>query len=270
MGGGSGCTAVFVVADVNGVDGYDLTIANIGDSRALLGRGGKTVELTEDHKPTNVGEQKRIVAAGGFVQAARVDGQLALSRAMGDSQYKQNASLPADEQKVIAKPDITKEKLGKNDFLLICCDGIFESFSNSEAVEFVANQLKTSDDLAMIMAKLLDAVLAAGSKDNMTAVLILPVDGTSYHKEKDEFLPGVFHEHRANTTFAQAYTTDARKHGYTLEEAMELLELNASKGYYKPSPVQSRGNFLLPFFAAAASGGLKDDDEGDDPSDTAQ
>lgn len=261
-GGGSGCTAVFVVADVNSADGYDLTISNIGDSRALLGRNGQTVALTEDHKPTNAGEMKRIQAAGGFVQAARVDGQLALSRAMGDSQYKTNLELPAEAQKVIPVPDVTKEKLKAGDFLLVCCDGIFESFTNEQAVKFVHEKLQTSDDLAMIMAQLLDAVLAAGSKDNMTAVLILPVDGTAYHKDEDEFLPGVFHEHRTNSSFADAYVADARRHGYTLDQAIALLDKNAASGYYKPTPIQSRGGFLFPFFAAAA-GGVKDDDEDD-------
>lgn len=266
MGGGSGCTAVFVIADTSSEDGYELTIANIGDSRALLGREGKTIELTEDHKPTNAGEMRRIQQAGGFVQAARVDGQLALSRAMGDSQYKQNTSLPADQQKVIPVPDITKEKLKKDDFLLICCDGIFESFTNSEAVDFVAKKLAEGQtDLAMIMAQLLDGVLAAGSKDNMTAILIQAVDGTGYRQEKDEFLPGVWHEHRTNATFADAYANDARKHGYTLEQAIELLDLNAQRGYYKPTPIQSRGaGFLFPFFQAAAAAGLKDDDDDDD------
>jgi serine/threonine protein phosphatase PrpC len=262
-GGGSGCTAVFVLADVSSADGYDLTVANIGDSRALIGRNGQTVALTEDHKPTNQGEMKRIQAAGGFVQAARVDGQLALSRAMGDSQYKTNTSLPADEQKVIPVPDVTKEKLKPGDFLLICCDGIFESFTNEQAVKFVHDKLQTSQDLAMIMAQLLDAVLAAGSKDNMTAVLILAEDGTSYHKDEDEFLPGVFHEHRTNSSFADAYVADARRQGYTLDQAIALLDKNAASGYYKPTPIQSRGGFLFPFFAAAG-GAVQDDDEDDE------
>lgn len=266
LGGGSGCTAVFVIVDTETGAGtpYHLTIANIGDSRALLGRAGTTVALTEDHKPTNAEEKARIEAAGGFVQAARVDGQLALSRAMGDSQYKGNSEIPDDQQKVIAVPDVTTETLGPNDFLLICCDGIFESFTNEEAVNFVAEKLKTNgDDPAMIMALLLDAVLHAGSKDNMTAVLVLPVDGSAYHQDKDEFLPGSFHEHRSNASFTEAYARDARQHGnMSLEEAVALLDKNAASGYYKPTAMQSRGfNFMNLVASVSGNGGLKDDDD---------
>jgi len=250
------------MVDTSTSDGFGLKIGNIGDSRALLCRGGQTIALTDDHKPTNEKERRRILAAGGFVESARVDGQLALSRAMGDSQYKTNIQLPADQQKVIAVPDMSVEKLGKDDFLLVCCDGIFESFTNEETVRFVHEKLKTCDDPAMVMALLLDAVLAAGSKDNMTALLILPTDGTSYHRDQEEFLPGIFQEHRANSSFTEAYTRDARAHGYTLEEAIALHEKNATSGYYRPTPIQSRG-FLFPFLAAAAAG-LKDDDEEDD------
>lgn len=268
VGGGSGCTAVFVIVDTEGGAGtpYKLTIANVGDSRALLGRAGTTVALTEDHKPTNSEEKARIEAAGGFVQAARVDGQLALSRAMGDSQYKGNKDIPDDQQKVIAVPDVTNETLGPNDFLLICCDGIFESFTNEEAVSFVAEKLKThADDPAMIMALLLDAVLHAGSKDNMTAVLILPIDGTDYNREKDEFLPGSFHEHRSNASFTEAYARDARQHGdMSLEEAITLLDKNVASGYYKPTAMQSRGfNFMNLVASVSGGAGLKEDDDDD-------
>jgi len=55
---------------------------------------GKQVELSFDHKPTNEGERTRIVEAGGTVEAGRVNGNLALSRALGDFEFKMNSSLP--------------------------------------------------------------------------------------------------------------------------------------------------------------------------------
>lgn len=83
-GPAAGCTAVVAV-----VLGQDLYVANAGDSRCVLCHGNITMKLTVDHKPTNPGEEKRIVDAGGFVTEGRVNGCLNLSRAIGDMNYKQ-------------------------------------------------------------------------------------------------------------------------------------------------------------------------------------
>lgn len=48
------------------------------------------VALSEDHKPENEFEKKRIEAAGGTVSENRVNGNLNLSRSLGDFEYKQN------------------------------------------------------------------------------------------------------------------------------------------------------------------------------------
>ena len=58
--------------------------ANSGDSRAVLCQKGNAIALSEDHKPNNPGEKARIQKAGHFVNEERVDGELALSRALGD------------------------------------------------------------------------------------------------------------------------------------------------------------------------------------------
>ena len=58
----AGCTAVVAV-----VKGNELWVANAGDSRAVLCRGGQALALSEDHKPQSETERNRITAAGGFV-----------------------------------------------------------------------------------------------------------------------------------------------------------------------------------------------------------
>jgi|TARA_B110000967_G_scaffold192323_1_gene218872 protein phosphatase 1G len=88
---GSTCVVAVVKGDV-------LTVANAGDSRAVLCRKGKAVPLSRDHKPMDSDERARIQNAGGFVQEGRVNGSLALSRAIGDLEYKQSRQLPADKQ----------------------------------------------------------------------------------------------------------------------------------------------------------------------------
>lgn len=49
------------------VKGQELWVANAGDSRAVLCRGGQALALSEDHKPQSETERNRITAAGGFV-----------------------------------------------------------------------------------------------------------------------------------------------------------------------------------------------------------
>lgn len=63
-------------------------IANCGDSRAVLCRNGEAAVCTMDHKPTVAAEKKRIQDAGGSVMIHRVNGSLAVSRALGDFEYK--------------------------------------------------------------------------------------------------------------------------------------------------------------------------------------
>ena len=76
--------------------------ANAGDSRAILVRKNvaskpEVVELSEDHKPDNESEMRRIEAAGAQVFGGRVDGSLAVARAIGDHMFKQNEQLPPED-----------------------------------------------------------------------------------------------------------------------------------------------------------------------------
>jgi protein phosphatase 2C family protein 2/3 len=71
-----------------------------------------------------VGEKARIVAAGGFVDFGRVNGNLALSRAIGDFEFKKSADLAPEKQIVTAYPDVEVHDISEDDeFLIIACDG---------------------------------------------------------------------------------------------------------------------------------------------------
>lgn len=58
-GQSSGCTAVVAL-----LAGRELYVANAGDSRCVLCRNGKTVEMSFDHKPEDEEESLRITNAG--------------------------------------------------------------------------------------------------------------------------------------------------------------------------------------------------------------
>lgn len=118
----SGCTAVAAV-----LRGLDLYVANAGDSRCIVCRNGKLVEMSFDHKPEDTTEFERIRKAGGRVSAdGRVNGGLNLSRAIGDHGYKTRADLKSEEQMISAQPDLRKLTLNKDDeFIVLACDGIW-------------------------------------------------------------------------------------------------------------------------------------------------
>lgn len=75
-------------------------------------------------------EKARIQAAGGFVDFGRVNGNLALSRAIGDFEFKKSADLPPEAQVVTAFPDVNVHEISDDDeFLVLACDGpCFQNF----------------------------------------------------------------------------------------------------------------------------------------------
>ena len=172
----AGCTSVVAVVK----DGV-LYVANAGDSRAVLCRaGGVAHEMSEDHKPGNEGEKARILAAGGFVADGRVKGSLALSRAIGDLDFKQTPGLGPEAQMVTALPDVRAEPLRADDeFVLIACDGIWDVLTSAAAVAFARARLAAGDSPAGAAAALCDHCLAPDTHgtglgcDNMSVVLCL-------------------------------------------------------------------------------------------------
>lgn len=89
----AGSTAITVLIKDN-----KLYCANAGDSRAIACRNGQLVTLSSDHKPNNPEEMDRIYNAGGWVEFNRVNGNLALSRALGDFLFKRNQTISAEQQ----------------------------------------------------------------------------------------------------------------------------------------------------------------------------
>jgi serine/threonine protein phosphatase PrpC len=204
---------------------WQITVGNLGDSRTILIRAdGKFVAMTSDHKPELDGERARILAAGGFVQANRVDGQLAMSRAIGDWPYKDNPKIKPEEQKVVAVPEVTTEIGYEGDSLLLCCDGIFEQMTNEAVVKFVHEAIsKHPNDPATVCKLLVIQSLEKGSKDNHSAMLVMFKNGEGY-EQKGEFLAGPYEPFMHDTKFAEAYRKDALKHGYQGKELDEMAK----------------------------------------------
>ncbi|PIN21453.1 Serine/threonine protein phosphatase [Handroanthus impetiginosus] len=118
--GRGGSTAVTAIL----VNGRLLWVANVGDSRGVLSRRGKAIQMTVDHEPNT--ERGSIENRGGFVSnmpgdVARVNGQLAVSRAFGDKNLKTH--LRSD-------PDITNAEIDADtDLLILASDGLWKLYT---------------------------------------------------------------------------------------------------------------------------------------------
>ncbi len=126
------------------MNNIEIIISNVGDSRALLIINNKIQIETKDHKPNDEDEEERIKKAGGFVYSNRVNGRLAVSRAFGDYEFKNNKDFKQEEQQVTAEPDIYRYKFKlsklnkkKHSFLVLGTDGIWDDFKNEKMKDII-------------------------------------------------------------------------------------------------------------------------------------
>lgn len=134
--------------------------ANCGDSRAILCRDGKVEFFTTDHKPFHPNEKERIQNAGGSVMIQRVNGSLAVSRALGDFEYKNVEGKGPCEQLVSPEPEVFIERRSQTDeFIVLACDGIWDVMSNEELSDFVRSRLELTHDLKEICNMVVDTCL---------------------------------------------------------------------------------------------------------------
>ena len=183
--------------------------ANIGDSRVVLSRQGAALDLSRDHKPNDPKETARILAAGGQViwhgqtdqrtgrpidgtGLYRVNGNLALSRAIGDRSERPAVTAEPEMSIVRVEPDL-------DDFVVLATDGLWDVMSSAEVVEFVHEQLQQIAQLAQeqdetqdatartadaqedlregIASRLVEEALMRGTFDNVTVIIVWLRDG---------------------------------------------------------------------------------------------
>jgi hypothetical protein len=79
-------------------------------------------------------------------------GNLALSRALGDFEFKQNFALQPEQQIVTADPDITTHKIdGEEEFLVVACDGKSCDFRHPITIRFAIGIVLVHPDCWMII-----------------------------------------------------------------------------------------------------------------------
>ena len=164
----SGCTAICTL-----ISPTHLFIANCGDSRAVLYDGTLPKFVTDDHKPYKPRERQRILNAGGFA-TQRINGTLAVSRALGDFEFKKNEERGPCEQLVSPEPEVTViERHFQDEFLILACDGIWDVMNNDDLCEFIRYKLNIEENLEKICSSVLDVCLNKGSRDNMSIIIVV-------------------------------------------------------------------------------------------------
>nr|AAC36699.1 protein phosphatase-2C [Mesembryanthemum crystallinum] len=176
----SGTTAVVVLKQAQ-----DFFIANLGDSRAVLGtkteNGVTPLQLTTDLKPGTPDEADRIRKSNGRVFALREEPGverawlpriqcpgIAMSRCFGDFVMKKHG--------LISTPVVTHHSITSDDlFIVLATDGVWDVLSNEEVISIVTKVEKEE----MAAQALVDAALVAwktklpyGKPDDCTALCL--------------------------------------------------------------------------------------------------
>jgi len=166
-----GCTAVVVL-----VMGTKLYIGNLGDAEAVLARRKEntlTAELlTFKHKPSDPDERKRIESAGGHVVFGRVLGSLAVSRALGDTEFKVPRNKASADfvskdpflKCVTIDPDVP--------FLIVACDGLWDKVTYQQAVDFVSSRYVNGVSPEDTARQLVEKALKDGTLDNVSVIIV--------------------------------------------------------------------------------------------------
>ncbi|XP_077246916.1 putative protein phosphatase 2C 27 [Tasmannia lanceolata] len=161
----SGTTALTAL-----IFGRNMLIANAGDCRAVLGKRGRAVELSKDHKPNCTSEKLRIEKLGGVVYDGYLNGQLSVARALGDWHMKgpKGSACPLSAEPELQEASLTEE----DEFLIMGCDGLWDVMSSQCAVTIARKELMLHNDPERCSRELVREALKRNTCDNLTVVVV--------------------------------------------------------------------------------------------------
>ncbi|KAM0974326.1 hypothetical protein FF1_017557 [Malus domestica] len=169
----SGTTALTAM-----IFGRSLLVANAGDCRAVLSRCGVAIEMSKDHRPCCTKERMRIESLGGYIDDGYLNGQLGVTRALGNWHLEGMKDAGERGGPLSAKPELKLMTLSKDDeFLIIGTDGIWEMFTSQNAVDFARRRLQEHNDVKLCCKQIVEEAIKRGATDNLTLVMV------SFHLE---------------------------------------------------------------------------------------
>ena len=243
--GKCGCTVTGTLITPN-----HFIIVNLGDSRTIVCREKEVFFTTTDHSPSAYKERERIEAAGGFVSKNRINGDINISRALGNFPMKNDTRKRKICQILSPEADVTvlNRSKEKDDFIAIASDGVFRSFSNAELVDYFVKRIPYKRHLDDLAGDVLDYCCHAKSRDNLTLIL-LHFDNSKIQRDEekidedeelDETIRGLTREYikQAFADGRQAYGWEPcfrqmeKQHGYIFsdEQNTQNLGIQLKKG----------------------------------------
>jgi serine/threonine protein phosphatase PrpC len=155
-----------------------ITVANVGDSMAYLLRGQKTIALTEAHKPSNESERARVLGLGGHITKGRVQGVLAMTRALGDCALRPFVSCDPEVREIARSHE--------DRALVLATDGLWDVLSPLEVMAVVERVLLSNhcanadaDERASACASLLVSLALERQTMDNVSVVVLTFGGAS-------------------------------------------------------------------------------------------
>lgn len=144
-----------------------LHIGWLGDSEVTLCKRGMAVRMMEPHKPNRKDERQRIEDLGGCVVWFgdwRVNGNIAVSRSIGDRDHKPFVS---------ADPDTAEFDLeGDEEYLILGCDGLWDTIAAPDVISIVQEYLGKGGARSKVAKLLVHSAIEHGSTDNITVVVV--------------------------------------------------------------------------------------------------
>ncbi|XP_052182361.1 probable protein phosphatase 2C 27 [Diospyros lotus] len=164
----SGTTALAAM-----IFGRSLLVANAGDCRAVLSRHGIAIEMSNDHKPCCASERTRIESLGGFIDDGYLNGELGVTRALGNWHISGLKEISGRGGPLSAEPELNLVTLTKQDeFLIIGSDGIWDVFRSQNAVDFARRKLREHNDVKLCCKQIVEEAVKRGAIDNLTVVMV--------------------------------------------------------------------------------------------------
>uniref|UniRef100_A0A7N0RFY9 protein-serine/threonine phosphatase n=1 Tax=Kalanchoe fedtschenkoi TaxID=63787 RepID=A0A7N0RFY9_KALFE len=189
----SGTTALTAM-----IFGRSLLVANAGDCRAVLSRLGVAIEMSKDHRPCCSNERMRVESLGGYIDDGYLNGQLAVTRALGDWHLEGLKEIgDIGRGPLSAEPELKLVTLTKEDeFLLIGSDGIWDVFTSQNAVDFARRRLQDHNDARLCCKELVNEAIKRGAIDNLTVVMVC------FHPEPPPASPVLFQRTRVRRSIS--------------------------------------------------------------------